>query len=74
MANWFDKILPSFIKKDTTKKSSVPEGLWQTCSGCNGVLYVPELEASLYVVQNVIITLGLVQEKGWICSWIQKIK
>ena len=49
MANWFDKILPSFIKKDTTKKSSVPEGLWQTCSGCNKVLYVPELEASLYV-------------------------
>lgn len=49
MANWFDKILPSFIKKSSTKKSSVPEGLWQTCSGCNNVLYVPELEASLYV-------------------------
>ena len=49
MANWFDKILPSFIKKGSTKKSSVPEGLWQTCSGCNNVLYVPELEASLYV-------------------------
>ena len=49
MANRFDKILPSFIKKGSTKKSSVPEGLWQTCSGCNKVLYVPELEASLYV-------------------------
>jgi len=49
MANWFDKILPSFIKKSSTKKSSVPEGLWQTCSACNNVLYVPELEASLYV-------------------------
>ena len=49
MANWFDKILPSFIKKGSTKKSPVPEGLWQTCSGCNKVLYVPELEASLYV-------------------------
>ena len=49
MANWFAKILPSFIKKGSTKKSSVPEGLWQTCSGCNKVLYVPELEASLYV-------------------------
>jgi len=49
MSNWFEKILPSFIKKDTTKKSSVPEGLWQTCSNCNDVLYVPELEASLYV-------------------------
>ena len=49
MANWFDKIIPSFIKKDTTKKSSVPEGLWQTCSACNAIHYVPDLEASLYV-------------------------
>jgi len=49
MANWFDKIIPSFIKKDTLKKSSVPEGLWQTCSACNAILYVPDLEASLFV-------------------------
>ena len=49
MANWFDKIIPSFIKKDTLRKSSVPEGLWQTCSACNTILYVPDLEASLYV-------------------------
>jgi acetyl-CoA carboxylase carboxyl transferase subunit beta len=49
MANWFDKIIPSFIKKDTLKKSSVPEGLWQACSACNAILYVPDLEASLYV-------------------------
>ena len=49
MTNWFDKIIPSFIRKDTLKKSSVPEGLWQTCSACNAILYVPDLEASLYV-------------------------
>jgi len=49
MANWFDKIIPSFIKKGTSRKSSVPEGLWQTCSVCNAILYVPDLEASLYV-------------------------
>ena len=49
MANWFDKILPSFIKKETAKKSSVPEGLWQACSACSTILYVPELEANLYV-------------------------
>ena len=49
MANWFDKIIPSFIKKDNSRKSSVPEGLWQTCSACNTILYVPDLEASLYV-------------------------
>ena len=28
MANWFEKILPSFIRKETTKKSTIPEGLW----------------------------------------------
>ena len=49
MANWFEKILPSFIKKSTSKKSSVPEGLWQTCSACSTILYVPDLEANLYV-------------------------
>ena len=49
MANWFEKILPSFIKKDSTKKSSIPEGLWKTCTACNTILYVPELEANLYV-------------------------
>ena len=49
MANWFEKILPSFIKKSTSKKSSVPEGLWQTCSACSNILYVPDLEANLYV-------------------------
>ena len=49
MANWFDKIIPSFIKKDNSRKSSVPEGLWRTCSACNAILYVPDLETSLYV-------------------------
>ncbi|MBV06273.1 MAG: acetyl-CoA carboxylase carboxyl transferase subunit beta [Gammaproteobacteria bacterium] len=49
MANWFEKILPSFIRKGTTKKSSIPEGLWQSCSACNNILYVPELEANIFV-------------------------
>jgi len=49
MANWFEKILPTFLRKETKKKSSVPEGLWKNCSSCNTILYVPELEASLYV-------------------------
>tara|TARA_Y100001968_G_C19418134_1_gene750145 strand:+ start:371 stop:1234 length:864 start_codon:yes stop_codon:yes gene_type:complete len=49
MANWFEKILPSFIRKGTTKKSSIPEGLWKSCQSCNNILYVPELEASLFV-------------------------
>ena len=49
MANWFEKILPSFIRRGSIKKSTIPEGLWQSCSACNNILYVPELEANLYV-------------------------
>ena len=49
MANWFEKILPSFIRKETTKKSTIPEGLWQSCNSCNIILYVPELESNLFV-------------------------
>ena len=49
MASWFEKLLPSFIRKGVTKKSTIPEGLWQSCNACNNILYVPELEANLYV-------------------------
>ena len=49
MANWFEKILPSFIRKGSSKKSTIPEGLWQSCSSCSNILYVPELEATLFV-------------------------
>ena len=49
MANWFEKILPSFIRKDSSKKSTIPEGLWQSCNSCSNILYVPELEAALFV-------------------------
>ena len=49
MASWFEKLLPSFIRKGATKKSTIPEGLWQSCNACNKILYVPEIEANLYV-------------------------
>ena len=49
MASWFVKLLPSFIRKGTTKKSTIPEGLWQSCPACKNILYVPGLEANLYV-------------------------
>ena len=49
MANWFEKILPSFIRKGTPKKSTIPEGLWQSCPSCNNMLYVPDLESNLFV-------------------------
>ena len=49
MTNWFEKILPSFLKKDQKKKSSIPVGLWKNCNSCNSILYVPELEANSFV-------------------------
>jgi acetyl-CoA carboxylase carboxyl transferase subunit beta len=49
MPNWFEKILPSFIRKDSSKKSTIPEGLWKSCNSCSNILYVPELEAALFV-------------------------
>ena len=52
MANWFEKILPSFIRKETTKKSTIPEGLWQSCNSCGNILYVPELESNLSTTQS----------------------
>jgi len=49
MSSWFDKILPSFIKKNPRQKSSIPEGLWKNCGSCSTVLYVPDLETDLFV-------------------------
>ena len=37
------------LRKETTKKSTIPEGLWQSCNACNNILYVPELESNLFV-------------------------
>ena len=49
MSSWFDKILPSFIKKESKQRSSIPEGLWKNCTSCSAVLYGPELENNLFV-------------------------
>jgi acetyl-CoA carboxylase carboxyl transferase subunit beta len=43
--SWIDKILPSGVRKDeTTKRASIPEGLWKKCIKCDAVLYRPDLE------------------------------
>lgn len=45
--NWLRRLIPSI---GTLKsKSKVPDGLWSSCKKCDSVLYVPELEKSLYV-------------------------
>ena len=43
--SWIDKILPSGVSRsESTKRSSVPEGLWKKCVKCDAVLYRPDLE------------------------------
>ena len=51
---WFNKILPSFVRRDNSneKKSPVPQGLWQSCPNCKEIIYGPDLESNLYVCTN----------------------
>ena len=45
--NWLRRLIPSIATFKS--KSNVPDGLWSTCKKCESVLYVPELEKSLFV-------------------------
>jgi len=49
--SWFEKLIPSRIRTDatTSKKKTIPEGLWHKCSSCNAVLYRADLERNLEV-------------------------
>ena len=48
--SWYDKILPSGVRKSTgERKTTVPEGLWKKCVKCEAVLYRPDLERNLDV-------------------------
>ncbi|ORU92778.1 MAG: acetyl-CoA carboxylase subunit beta [Cycloclasticus sp. symbiont of Poecilosclerida sp. N] len=47
--NWFEKLIPNGIKLSSKSKSSVPEGLWCKCDGCQSVLYKTDLESNFYV-------------------------
>ena len=51
---WFNKILPSFVRRDSSneKKSPVPQGLWQSCPNCKEIIYGPDLESNLFVCPN----------------------
>ncbi len=37
------------VKTDQQKKTSVPEGLWLRCPGCNAMIYKRQMEANLHV-------------------------
>ena len=49
--SWFEKLVPStIIKKDSdSKKTPVPEGLWNKCPSCSAILYNSELEKNFNV-------------------------
>lgn len=47
--SWYEKLIPSRIRTEATVKRGVPEGLWEKCPACKGVLYRAELERNLDV-------------------------
>ncbi len=47
--SWFDKLMPSRIRTEVSRKRGVPEGLWDKCPGCSAILYRAELERNLEV-------------------------
>lgn len=47
--SWFEKLMPSSIRTDSSSKRGVPEGLWTKCTSCNAVLYRAELERNFDV-------------------------
>jgi acetyl-CoA carboxylase carboxyl transferase subunit beta len=48
--SWFEKLMPSTIRTSaSSKKTTVPEGLWNKCPSCNAILYNTELERNFSV-------------------------
>lgn len=45
--SWFNRITQKNIQ--TSDKKELPEGVWEKCSHCNTVLYLPDLQANWYV-------------------------
>ena len=49
--NWLTRLIPSIgsSRDSKSRKSKVPDGLWNNCPSCEAILYQPELEKSLFV-------------------------
>ncbi len=47
--SWFEKLVPAKIRTEASRKSSIPEGLWNKCPSCDAILYKAELERNLDV-------------------------
>ncbi len=46
--SWLEKIIPA-IKRESTPRRGVPEGLWLKCPSCEAVLYTDDVEKNSYV-------------------------
>jgi acetyl-CoA carboxylase carboxyl transferase subunit beta len=48
--SWFEKLVPATIRTEaSSKRNSVPEGLWNKCPSCDAILYNAELEKNFNV-------------------------
>ena len=47
--SWFERLIPSRIRIESSTKRTVPEGVWAKCPGCQAILYRAELERYLEV-------------------------
>lgn len=47
--SWFEKLLPTKIRTESSTKKGVPEGLWLKCPACEAILYRSELERNFQV-------------------------
>ena len=51
--SWFEKLLPSRIRVDSSKdKKVIPEGVWEKCPSCQTVLYREDIIQNQYVCSN----------------------
>jgi acetyl-CoA carboxylase carboxyl transferase subunit beta len=47
--SWLQKLIPSKIRTEGSKKGSIPEGLWTKCSACDQILYRADLDRNMDV-------------------------
>lgn len=47
--SWFEKLIPSTIRSQPSKKKSIPEGLWTKCDACTSVLFRQDLARNIDV-------------------------
>ena len=47
--SWLENIIPPRIKKGSSQKKTIPDGVWVKCPDCDSVLYREDLDANMQV-------------------------